>query len=134
MTEIWRNADLNHLVTSVRALQKNLRQECIKIVEETINEGRDVMISNVESSNRIDTGYMLGTISASEVQATGNIISGQFGWGINGNPVEDYYLYQEQGFQHWRSGKDIPPMHALLEAFITVREHFFAKVNAMVNR
>lgn len=132
MAYIRFNEDLNNMTTHLRAMQSNMRQEAAQIVKETIEDGANLMRQNIETKDRIDQGYMLGDVAASEVQSDAQGVRGQFGWGVTGGPVQPYYLYQENGFRHWRSGKDVPPMHALLESFITVREQFFAKVVRMV--
>lgn len=126
-TAQFTNDSLNQMTAHFQGLGNRAERVMTKLVEETINDGAALMRSNIEASGRIDQGYMLGDVAASEVSATKTQASGSFGWGVTAGPVAPYYLYQEYGFKHWRSGKMIPPMHALLEAFTTEQEKFQAR-------
>lgn len=128
----WTNDSLNKMIFQFEGMKDIGREESAKLVEESINEGAAIMRTNIETSGRIDQGYMLGDVAASEVQSDAKGVRGQFGWGVTSGPVQDYYLHQENGFKHWRSGKNIPPMHALLEAFITVSQKFEEKFLEMI--
>jgi len=75
---------------------------------------------------------MLGDVAAGEVSNTGRSASGEYGWGVTGGPVQPYYLYQENGFKNWRSGVNIPPMHALLDSFVEMREKFISRIAKLV--
>lgn len=123
--------DLNNLTTNLANVGPRLEEKAAQIVQETVIDGANQMRQNIEASGRIDTGYMLGDVANNEVQTDGGTVHAEFGWGTTGGPVQPYYVYQEQGFTHYGSGKDVPPMHALLQAFINVREKFYAKIAAL---
>jgi hypothetical protein len=130
------NRELDQLRLRVQAMGPGLQDEAEKIVRESVNEGADRMRGFIETRGtgfegrrgRVDEGYMLGDVAASEPQRDRRGVRGQFGWGVTGGKVQAYYRYQEQGFKHWRSGKDVAPMHALLDAYIQTRENFKRKI------
>lgn len=130
------NRELDQLRTYIKAAGPGLQDEAEKIVAESINEGAALMRDFIQTRGtgwegrrgRVDEGYMLGDVAASEVQRDRSGVRGQYGWGVTGAKPQDYYRYQEQGFRHWRSGKDVAPMHALLDSFIQTREKFKSKV------
>lgn len=134
------NRDMDRLENFVVGTPRRLADEAEEIVQETITEGADAMRTYIETSGlgdktgRIETGYMLGDVTQSEVTNNGTRIEGSWGWGVTHADVKDYYLYQEQGFTHARSGKDIPPMHALLRSYIDQRDKFYSRIFALVGR
>lgn len=142
MARITWDSDLQRLETRLRAMEKGLEADSVRIVDKAINRGADLMRQYIQTRGtgfedrpgRVDEGYMLGDVAASEVIKDRKGVRGKFGWGVTGSPAQDYYVYQENGFRHWRSGKDVPPMHALLDAFIKTREEFYGDVLRMVNK
>lgn len=117
--------DLNNFVTNLANVGPRLEERATQIVQETVIDGAQQMRSLID---RIDTGQMLADVGNTDVQKEGTRVHAEFGWV---DQVQPYYIYQEQGFTHYGSGKDIPPMHALLQAFINVREKFYAKIAAL---
>lgn len=62
---------------------------------------------------RIDTARMVGAVSDRVSERTRDNWTGAFGWI---NEKDPYFLYQEGGFKHVFSGKEIPAMYALSDA------------------
>lgn len=62
---------------------------------------------------RIDTGEMLNSVDSKIVETGPGRAVGEFGWLNN---QEKYFLYQENGFQHFR-GAVVPAMDALRNAY-----------------
>lgn len=137
---VWRNNDLDRMASQVRAIPEQFLNAAAEIIEDSAQDGAAQMRNYIETrgtgydghAGRVDEGYMLGDVAASEVENTGRSASAQYGWGVTGGPVQDYYRYQENGFKHWRSGKSIPPMHALLDSFVETREKFFSRIARLV--
>jgi hypothetical protein len=117
------NRDIQNLQLAMKALPQNLRDEGKEIVYETIKEGAEIMYSDI---NRIDTERMKASVSYSNVESTSKGVSGQWGWGLHGSEVKDYFKYQEYGT------RSITPMHALLGSYIKMREKFMRRVELMV--
>jgi hypothetical protein len=127
---VWRNADLNDLASHIRAVPKEMSDVCGDIAVQCAQEGANEMYRNID---RIDTEHMKGSVGNSDlIQRDANTFGADFGWGVKGSDVEDYFLYQEQGFRHVGTGSNVPPMHALLGAFISAREKFFSRVTRAV--
>lgn len=137
---IWRNGDLNDLSTQLKAIPAEFLDAGADIISDVTEEGAAQMRTYIETrgtgynghTGRVDEGYMLGDVAAGEVSNTGHSASGEYGWGVTGGPVPDYYKYQENGFRHWRSGHNVPPMHALLDSFIEMREKFISRIGKLV--
>lgn len=137
---VWRNGDLNDMMSRVSIIPERMLDAAADVIGEAINMGADDMRVYIESrgtgydghTGRVDEGYMLGDVAASEVEKTPQKASGAYGWGVTGGPVHPYYVYQENGFRHWRSGADVPPMHALLDSFISAREKFYSRILGLV--
>lgn len=136
---VWRNRDLNDLTTRAAFYIKEIEREAAKVVDETAKEGAEVMRGHIEvrgtgyrgHQGRIETGAMLDAVQ-SVTEKTDDGVRGRFGWGVRGGPTDDYFRYQEEGFTIASSGHDVPPMHALLDAFISVREDFIRKVVRLI--
>lgn len=123
----WQN-DLRSMIVAIENLPKQLEDAVEPLVAEAAREGADIMYQNID---RIDTEFMKGSVGNSDAKQEGNTIYAEWGWGIDGAQVEPYFLYQEYGFTHAVSNKDIPPMHALTESFIRVWEKFKGKIARM---
>lgn len=72
---------------------------------------------------RIDTGQMIDDVGIGNIRHNPSGVAVNFGWVGN---VEDYYRLQEDGF------KNVPPMHALLDASIMTRVYFYGKIKELV--
>lgn len=79
------------------------------------------------AAGRVDTGRMLGDVSEKRTKR-----SGSWGWGLNGGKPDMYYIYQEKGFRHYITGKNVKPMHALLGSFIKAREQLIHDLDKLV--
>lgn len=121
----YSNRDIKDLQLRIKAMPQNMRDEGKTIVFETIKEGADLMYS---ATNRIDTETMKASISYSDLESTPRGVSGQWGWGMNGSKVENYFKYQEYGTRY------ITPMHALLGSYIKMREKFIHRVEQMARK
>lgn len=119
----WRGFK-EHLENAPARVQKR----AAKIVEETVQDGANLMQRNIVRSGRVDTTLMYRSVSY--VKPRSSYFYGRFGWGLNGHPYEDYFWYQEQGFRH-TSGVHVEGMHAMYGAFIEVREDFYRKVREL---
>lgn len=68
---------------------------------------------------RIDYGYMHDSVSTTGITRVGNTLVGKFGWL---RATEDYFKFQDEGFRHWKSGRQIEGMHALAQASAFAKE------------
>jgi hypothetical protein len=141
---IWGNEDLDSLITNLQGRKKLAIKTAETILDDVVSEGAWQMREYIETRGtgyrghrgRVETGYMLGDVADSkeEHQVVGNRVTGRFGWGLNGAPVPDYYRYQEQGFKNSWTGRDVPPMHALLDSFIKARISLMNRLHKAVKR
>lgn len=131
----WR-ADLRRLRYRIENLVPDTLDQAEEIMDETVQEGAAMMRRYIETrgtersgkTGRIETGSMRDNVEHN-TQRFAKSVRGEFGWGVAGGRHEDYYEYQEHGFR-WMGRDDIhvPPMHALLDATIQMREKFFARM------
>lgn len=139
----WRG-DIRKLQARIENLPEELLDMAEDIMEDEMRIGAEQMRANIRKADtptsiaegrqgRVKTGQMLEDVEHN-VERFRRSVKGEFGWGVNGGRYEKYYDYQEQGFKHFRSGKDVAPMHALLEAFMNTRERFFARMRAEMRR
>lgn len=119
----WRGFK-EHIENAPQRVQKRAAE----IVEETVKDGADKMQRNIVRSGRVDTTLMYRSVSYTSPKSS--YFYGRFGWGLNGNPYEDYFWYQEQGFNHV-NGMRVEGMHAMYGAFLEVREDFYRKVERL---
>lgn len=89
-------------------------------VKVALSEGVNVMRGNIMTrgvppkSARYDTGLMFDSVEYKMLSSLPSRVSGEFGWT---DEQRKYFVYQEKGFQHYLSGKKIPAMNALRDAF-----------------
>lgn len=124
---VWEQS-LNTMIARVKNIPNELVEESIQLVEEAAQEGAEIMESKID---RIDTSLMKGSVASSSPEVDGTTVSAEFGWGVDGSEVKDYFKYQEYGFTHAWSGKDIPPMHALTDTFLQVWEKMKGRLSRM---
>lgn len=104
-----------------------------------MEDGAEIMRNNIATrgtvnsgkSGRIETGKMIGDVKSRVYPGTdkGNQV-GRFGWIDN---REDYYGYQEGGFEHVNGG-EVEGMYALQDAAeLAFREFQRAKDEALRN-
>lgn len=137
---VWQNNDLDKLTTELKSMNHLAQKVAVQIVDETVREASWDMINMIETrgtgykghTGRVETGYMAGDVSDTQGEAviSGSRVTGRYGWGLHGVPARDYYIYQEQGFTNSRTGKMVPPMHALLDSFIKARVNLARKLIA----
>lgn len=114
---------LSQLYEIIAEIPAELAKKGEEAVIETVNEAGNDMYRSV---NRIDTGFMKGSVGNGEFERSGSEFSGKFGWGVEGAETEDYFLYQEEGTT------TISPMHALQGSFVRAREKFIERVDKML--
>lgn len=123
---VWRNGDMKDLRANFENAVTNMEDEATSALVDAVELGYDTMLRVIDTSGtgyvgrgpratpegRIDYGTMRDSVDR-DINKSGSTISGEFGWLEN---QEEYFRYQENGTAR------IPPMHALLTAFITARE------------
>jgi hypothetical protein len=132
----WRG-DLRTLRMRIENLPQEKLDQAEKIMEDVTKEGADLMRQYIETrgtpksgkAGRIESAEMLNAVQ-SAVHRNPKSVRGEFGWGVSGGPHEKYFDYQENGFRHWRSGENVPPMHAQLDAFMKMRIKFFSRLRS----
>ena len=124
-----------------RNVGASLVEEMQLIVEETVEEGKNIMINNIETrgtgyvgpgrapradkeAGRVDDGIMRSKVDSGMIDAN----TGRFGWGIHNEGLPNYFLEQE--YDVTVGGN--PPMHALTDAWIAVRERYYRRVKQLV--
>ena len=133
----WRG-DLRRMRMRIENLPDELLDQAEEIMEDVAREGADIMRQHIKTrgtsysnkqgrAGRVEAGHMLKDVEHATKRFRRSV-RGEFGWGVDGGEVRPYYAYQENGFQHWISGKDVSPMHAQLDAFMRMREEFFARM------
>lgn len=147
MSRAFDTRDLNKMISRLKHSADVLEKEAARIVREVAEEGAEEMRKIISTSatpaksagewssrwfsattkGRIETGQMLGDVSTAPSKKTA-----RWGWALNGGREVDYYMYQENGFTHWITGKDVPPMHALLGSFLKARESAIRKLDDLV--
>lgn len=132
MGMVWRNSDLNNMRSSFNGFVEDLEDGITDALVDAVEYGYSEMKKTVETSGtgyvgkgaratpegRIDTGLMIDSIDR-DLNKSGTTISGEFGWL---DRQENYFLYQENGF------RNVPPMHALLGAFVPARERLIRRL------
>jgi hypothetical protein len=129
MANVQWNKDFFDLKTHAAKMPSELRGVAVQIVNQSVKEGASIMYDNID---RIDTEQMKSQVSYEDAKGSRWRVSGKFGWGLQGTIFDPYYIFQEQGFRHYLSGKNVPPMHALLRAFMVERERFYERVRKAV--
>lgn len=128
---------LNKFTAVLRSRAKAIQDGSDEVVEDAAEYGAARMREMIASrgtgyvgrgpratpDGRIDTGQMYDDVSVGNVRHNPSGVAVNFGWVGN---VEDYYRYQEDGF------KNVPPMHALLDASVMTRVYFYSKVRELV--
>jgi len=79
-------------------------------LEHIARQGAQEMQSNID---RIDSRDMIDDVGYKKVASGATFSTWAFGWV---DRFQKYYHFQEGGFVHWRSGKEIAGMHALKDA------------------
>jgi len=107
--EAWFQESVNEIMADVN-----------DIVADAIEEGGNITKHNIETRGtaksgkrgRIETGKMRDAVNSQMVKSGTRDAEGKFGW-IDG--YEDYYGYQEGGFEHV-GGVTVEGMYALTDA------------------
>lgn len=113
MVSAFARIDISSALRKLNGAERIIREEAIKMSEEIAKFGEDEMKSNILASGtafsqkarqaginqgpgRYRTGNMYNAVK-SRVEAGGKNIRAAFGWL---GKVEDYFLYQEEGFNN----------------------------------
>lgn len=73
--------------------------------------------SRARGGGRVKTGSMINDVSGGVTTSGAGRKTARFGWmGKQGQSGTMYYLYQEGGFRHWKSGEQIEGMRAQQDA------------------
>lgn len=144
---IWRNGDLNTMLTHIRVTVNATEAEVLQGVQDSVHEGEKIMRNVIEDSvtatgrkrvqtrgkssrygstapGRIDSGLMVNSTNSSAELESETRVRGFMGWPT----PEDYFAYQENG-----TGR-VPAMHALLQGFIAAREVLTIRLTALGRR
>lgn len=136
---MFSDRDLEHMKTTLIHYAVDAEKAAEDIVRDVVKEAAEEMYDKI---NRIDTERMKGSVS--HISSKGR---GKFGWFIGdtidndqhvrgaGDPAKnDYFVYQEHGFRHYKSGKIIAPMHALMSTFVRAREELAERLEKLAKR
>lgn len=141
MSSSWTD-EIKTLEARMAQIPLDLVEGMKPVLEKHLSKGADRMSRIIETSDtpyglsqgrsgRVDTGQMLGDVSSRVSTETTRTLSGRYGWQETAQQ-HPYYLYQEQGFKHSGTGRDVAPMHALLQSFIETREEFYGELVDML--
>ncbi len=139
MGVVWRNRDLNHLESTIRALPDDILKAGEEIITEASRDGARQMRENISTRGtersgkrgRIETGTMLENVTNTAERVDSHRVQARWGWLRR---RENYFRWQEQGFRNPWTQQDVVPMHALLDSFLRVREDVLYKIARMVRR
>lgn len=126
MAKVKYSAGWRGLKNDLRDRPAVIQRRSAEIVNRAAERGADLMQKFIVHEGRVDTTKMYRAVSYTTPKSS--YFYARFGWGLNGNPYEDYFWYQEHGFNHVGAGRYIEGMHAMLQAFVIVREQFYADV------
>lgn len=141
------STDFRSLKAKIRHMERVLTTGVDKIVADATKVGADEMRRIIETSatpakkaglwssrwhitnmeGRIETGHMLRSVTDVHTRFTG-----AWGWALNGGVAEPYFTYQNYGFRHNVTGKQIPGMNALLGSFLKAREQLIRDLDELV--
>jgi hypothetical protein len=122
-TRIRYDRNWRGLGAHLQGVERHLQEQAEQIAEECAQMGQEIMQGMVD---RIDTGHMKEQVKYQ--RGKGKVITAKYGWV---EKPEDYFYYQDRGFEHNRSGKFIEGMHALFNSFVIVREEFKRRIEEL---
>ena len=139
-TLVW-NTSPKTLAAKLTSVPQGLEDEITHIIEELVLEGKNIMVNNIETrgtgyvgngrapqsdkeAGRVNDGVMRAAVQDGMVSDR----AGRFGWGIHNQGVPQYFLEQE--YDVTVGGN--PPMHALTDAWITIREQYKMRVKHLL--
>jgi hypothetical protein len=86
-------------------------------------------------AGRIESGNMVEAVKHRVDRMTSGRVRGFFGWlDAWNNPENDYFLFQEGGFTHNRTGEFIEGMYALADAAEAAFEEMRGRIAARMRR
>ncbi len=133
-------AGADALRAHMSGLSRNLEDEVAAITTEAMSDGKELMKRHIATratpkvrqyegrDGRIVTSVMINSVSGDPAVKENGKVTGKFGW----KPSEalNYFWYQEAGFTHKTAG-DVEPMHALFDAFVSIREEWVHKLEKL---
>lgn len=117
--------DEGEIVNWYRGIVESVERATKDELERTMREGAELTIGYIATrgtakskrAGRIDSGDMIRDVSHRVDQMQDGRSRGFFGWlNAPNDPDKKYYVYQEGGFTHWRSGELIEGMYAVADA------------------
>lgn len=121
---------LNKFTARLRSASQKLESGGDEVVTDAAEYGaalmREYIATRGVSGNkegRIDTGHMYDLVTVGPIRHNPSGVAINFGWVYE---TEDYFAYQEEGFQN------VPPMHALLDATVRTRVYFYDEIKKLV--
>lgn len=82
-------------------------------------------------AGRIDTARMVGAVNSRVSERTRDKWRGSFGWISD---QQDYFLYQNDGFQHVGSGRMVEAMYAKQDSAEQVWDSLKARLDEVIRR
>lgn len=119
--------DVGSVVNWFKQIMERVEDGNSNAISQAVSDGENTMKHLIASrgtaksgkAGRIETGNMHNSVTSSFNQtARGNAV-GRFGWLKN---REDYFGFQEGGFEHARSGVDVEGMYAMVDAYELVKQ------------
>lgn len=110
------------LKTHLETAPKRAQEEGQRISNECAQLGQEIMQGMVD---RVDTTLMKSEVKYKPAKTQRNVA--KYGWVER---VEDYFYYQDRGFDHVGGGR-VEGMFALFRSFMIVREEFRKRVKEM---
>ena len=136
MAIIWNNRDLNDMKTVLLAKGAGGTKVLTEVITDIIEEASLKMVNTIETTpsglvpgkiGRVWTGTMRDAVGSDPVTSSGGEVKGTFGWT---KEQWEYFKFQENGTGNGRGS--IPPMHALLGAFIWAREELKTRITVLM--
>lgn len=138
MGVVWNGRTPSQMASQFQNIPREVENESAKVIEEVVVHGELLMKDYIATrgtgyvgrgaratpEGRIDSGDMYDAVSSAMYGKR----SGKFGWGVGGKGVKDYFATQE----YTKTPRGFPPMHALTDAFVKVREEFERKMKRVI--
>lgn len=134
----WNGRKPSQMAAQFQNIPKELENGSAEVIKVVIGHGELLMKDYIATrgtgyvgkgaratpDGRIDSGEMYDAVSSAMYGKR----SGKFGWGVAGKGVKHYFSLQE----YQPTPRGFPPMHALTDAFVKVREEFERKMKRML--
>lgn len=120
--------DVGNIVNWFRSKVESIEEGNSEAIRQAVEDGEETMKHMISTrgtaksgkAGRIESGRMLKAVSHSFNETAKGNASGRFGWLRD---RQDYFAFQEGGFEHARSGVDVEGMYALTDSYeLVMRE------------